>query len=139
MNPKLRTSNLNPMSSIHLGSFIESQCRWPTIIKECFSVFMSIKNVPSILQNANLLVHLDHKLLLKIFMGCTNNEKCNTWGLEATAIPRHIKAQHIKGITNVLANSVSRLRAMALYHDFDSKTQRPLTRIQCTIQTPTPC
>ena len=58
-------------------------------------------------KNANLLVHSNHKPLLKIFMGHTNNEKCNTCGLKATTIPRHFKAQHIKEIANILAKSVS--------------------------------
>ena len=85
--------------------------------KKCFTVFISIKKCSYYLQNTNLLVHLDHKPLLKIFTRHTDNEKCNTWGLEATAIPRHIKVQHIKGIANALADSVSRLRAVGLYHD----------------------
>ena len=70
---------------------------------------------------SNLLVHLDHKPLLIVFTGYTNNEKCNTWGLEATVILRHVKVQHIKGIVNVLADSVSRLRAAGLYHYLNSK------------------
>ena len=72
---------------------------------------MSIKKCSFYLQNADLLVSLDHKQLLKNFAGNTNNQKiCNTWGLEATTIPRHIKVQYIKRIANILANSVSRLR-----------------------------
>ena len=73
------------------------------------------------MQNANLLVHLDHKPLLKIFRGHTANKKCNTWGLEATTIPRHINVQHIKGIASILAESVPRIRAVGLYHDLDFK------------------
>ena len=61
------------------------------------------------------------KPLLKVFTGHNDNDKCNTWGLEATAIPKHVKVQHIKGIANVLANSVSRIRAVGLYHDLDFK------------------
>ena len=76
---------------------------------------MSIQNCSFYLQNSDLLVHLDHKPLLKIFTGNTNNKKCNTWGLEATTIPRCVKVQHIKGKANVLADSVSRLRAVGLY------------------------
>ena len=34
--------------------------------------------------------------------------------------PDMFKVQHIKGIANVLADSVSRLRAVGLYHDLDS-------------------
>ena len=82
---------------------------------------MSIKKYSFYLQNSNLLVCLDHKPLLKIFTGHTYNEKCNTWGLEAAATPRHGEAHHIKEIANVLADSVSRPRAVGLYHDLDSK------------------
>ena len=59
--------------------------------------------------------------LLKIFTGHTDNDKCNTWGLEATAIPRRVKVQHIKGIASVLGDSISRLGAVGLYHDIDFK------------------
>ena len=82
---------------------------------------MSIQKCSFYLQNANLLVYSDHKPLLKIFAGHTNNEKCNTWGLEASTFPKHIKVQHIKGISNILADFVSRLRAVGLYHDLDFK------------------
>ena len=95
---------IHPVAYIS-GSFCQSQCRWPLITKECFNVFVSIKKCSFYLQNANLLVCSDQKSLLKIFTGHTNNEKCNTWGLEATAIPRCVKVQHIKGIANVLADS----------------------------------
>ena len=81
---------------------------------------MSIKKCSFYLQNADLLMHSDHKPLVKIFTGHTDNEKCNTWGLEATAIPRHVKVQDIKGIANVLDDSASRLRAIGLYHDLNS-------------------
>ena len=49
----------------------------------------------------------------------TNNNKYNTWGIEATAIPRLVKVQHVKEIAYVLTDSVSRLRAVGLYHDLD--------------------
>ena len=52
-------------------------------------------------------------------MGHTDNEKFNTWGLEATAILRCVKGQHIKA--NILVDSVLRLRAVGLYHDPDFK------------------
>ena len=63
----------------------------------------------------------DHKPLVKFFTWHTDNDKCNTWGLEATAIPRRVKVQHIKGIANVLADSVWRLGVVGLCHDIDSK------------------
>ena len=54
------------------------------------------------------------------FTGHTDNDKCNIWGLEAAVIPRRVKVQHIKGIANILAESVSRLKAVGIYHDIDS-------------------
>ena len=116
---QLASNFIHPVAYIS-SSFSQSQCRWPAITKECFSVFMSIKKCSPYLQNTNLLIYSDHKPLLKIFTRHTNNEKCNTWGLEASAIPIHVKIQHIKGIANVLADSVLRLRAVGLYHDLDS-------------------
>ena len=56
---------------------------------------MSIKKCSFYLQNSDLLEHSDHKPLLKLFTGNTNNEKYNTWGLEATTIPRHVNVQNI--------------------------------------------
>ena len=58
------------------------------------------------LQNSGLLVHLDHKPLLKIFTVNTDNEQCDTWCLKATTIPRCVKVQPIKGIANILADCV---------------------------------
>ena len=43
--------------------------------------------------------------------------KCNIWDLEAAAIPRRVKVPHIKGIANILADSVFRLKAVGIYHD----------------------
>ena len=70
---------------------------------------MSIKKLVLYVKNADLLVHSNHKLILIFFTGHTDNDKCNTWGLEAAAILRYVKVQHMKGIAKVLADSVSRL------------------------------
>ena len=79
------------------------------------------------LQDSDLLVCSEHKPLQKILTGSTDNEKGNTQGLEAAAIPRHIKLQHIKGIANILADSVSRLKAVGLHHNLDfPKSQQDL-------------
>ena len=86
---------------------------------------MSIKKCSFYLQNSDLLVCSDHKLLQKIFTGNTDNKKCNTWGLEATTIPRCVKLQNIKGTANILADSVSRLKAVGLYHNLDFQKSQP--------------
>ena len=72
------------------------------------------------LQNADLHVCSDHKPLLENFRGHTDNDKCTIWGLEAVAIPRRVKAQHIIGIANILPDSVPGLKAVGIYHDIDS-------------------
>ena len=92
---------------------------------------MSIKKCSFYLQNADLLVCSDYKPLLNIFTGCTDNDNCNAWGLEAAAIPRRVKVQHIKGIANVLADSVSRLKMVGLYHDIDFRDHQ--VGLHCTI------
>ena len=105
---------------------------------------MLIKKCSFYSQKVGLLVCLDHKPLLKIFTGNTDNEKCNTWGLKAATIPRCVKAQHIKGIANILAHSVSRLRAVGLYHDLVFKDNlqelgtpfEPLPPIEQSTHTP---
>ena len=71
------------------------------------------------LWNSNSLAQSDHRALQKIFTGITGNEKCNTGGLEATTILRHVKLQHIKDIANILADCVIRFKADGLYHDMD--------------------
>ena len=53
----------------------------------------------------------------KIFTG--HNDKCNIWGLKPADIPRRVKVKHIKGIANILADLVSRLKVVGLYHDID--------------------
>ena len=58
--------------------------------------------------------------ITNVFTGHTDNDKWRMWGLEAAAIPRRFKVQHIKGRANNLADSVSRLKAVGIYHDIDS-------------------
>ena len=117
---QLKSSVVHPVAYIS-GSFTESRCRWPAINKGMFWHFMSIKKCSFYLQNSNLLVHLNHKTILKIFTGNTNNEKCNTWDLEAKTIPRCVKVRHIKAVANILADSLSGIRAVGLYHELDFK------------------
>ena len=39
---KINLNLVHPVAYIS-GCFTESQCRWPTITKECFGIFLSIK------------------------------------------------------------------------------------------------
>ena len=121
---KCDTNLVDPIAYIS-GSFTESQCRLPAITKECFGIFMSIKKFSFYLWNSDLLVHSDHKPLQKIFTGSTDNKNYNTWCSEATTIPRHVKLHFIKGIANILADSVSRHKAVRIYHDLDFQKSEP--------------
>ena len=49
----------------------------------------------------------------------TKNEKQNNWQQEMHAITPHIESQHIKGESNVLPESLSRLKQLGLYDDND--------------------
>ena len=53
------------------------------------------------------------------FTGHTDNDRCNIWDLEAAAIPRRVKVQHMKGIGNILTGLVSRLKGVSIYHAVD--------------------
>ena len=105
-----------PLNIIHQGSFSQSQCRWPMITNKCLMYLCG---------------HSTYKMLTylyvqttnhyKNFTGHTDNGKCNIRGLEVVAIPREVKVQHIKGIANILVDSVSRLKAVGIYHDINSE------------------
>ena len=57
---KLNANLFHPITYISSSS-TESQCRWLTITKECFCIFMSIKKCSFYLWNSDLLVCSDHK------------------------------------------------------------------------------
>ena len=86
---------------------------------------MSIKKCSFYLCNSDVLACSDHIPLQKIFSGNTDNKECNTWDLEAATIPRHVELKHIKCIANILADSVSRLKAVGLYHDLGFQKGQP--------------
>ena len=81
---------------------------------------MSIKSVHFTYKTPTYFTLRSQTITTFFFTGHTDNDKCNIWGLEAAAITRKVKAQHIKGIANLLADSVSRLKAVGIYHDIDS-------------------
>ena len=65
-------------------------------------------------------------------------------GPQSQTIPRHVKVQHIKGMAKILADSVSRLRAVGLYHNLDFKDNfqdlktplKPLPSVKKSTHTP---
>ena len=46
-------------------------------------------------------------------------------GFRSQYHPKRVKVQHIKGIANILVDSVSRFKAIGLYHDLDFQNSQP--------------
>ena len=87
---QLKSNIVHPVTYIS-DSFTESQCGWPAITKECFWCFLCQLKMFLLLTKLTFISTFGP--LLKIFTVNTSNEKCNTWGLEATTIPRDVKVQ----------------------------------------------
>ena len=88
--------------------------------KRMFQCIHVSKEMFILLTKCQTTLHSDHKPVLTFFIGHTDNDKFNIYGLKAAAIPRIVKVQHIKGIANVFADPVSSLKAVGLYHDISS-------------------
>ena len=79
-------------------------------------------------------------------MGNTDEEKCNAWHLEALPSPDIWKYNTLKGIANILADSVSGLKAVGLYYNLDFQHSwpelgtpfEPLPPIEQATHTPIP-
>ena len=82
--------------------------------------------------------------IAKFLQDTPTMKNVNIWGLEAAAIPRRVKALYIKGIANVLTDSVSRLKSVGPYHDTDSNNQQqefsthfePISPVEPVMDTP---
>ena len=92
---QLKSNVVHPVAYI-LGSSIESHTDGLQLLRNVLAFLCQPKVCSFYLQSSDLLVHLNHKSVLKIFPGNTNNKKCNTWGLEATVILRHVKYNTLK-------------------------------------------
>ena len=76
------------------------------------------------------------KTTTKKFTRHTVNDKNKAWSLEAAVIPQRVKVQHIKTIPNVLADLVSRFKAVGfLWHWL----KRPIAGVQYTVWALTSC
>ena len=64
---QLKSNVIHPVAYIS-GSFSQSQCRWPVITKECFSVFMPIQSA-----------HSTYKMLIYMYNQITNTTQNFYW------------------------------------------------------------
>ena len=92
------------------GLFRGSQLNWATLMKEAFAIYMSVKKLSVYLTDAQILVRSDHKPLEKFLQKNTLNSKVNNWVIELEAF--NIQFDYIKGSSNILADTLSRLIAI---------------------------
>ena len=89
------------------GLFRGSQLNWATLTKEAFAIYMSVKKLSFYLTDVTILLRSDHKPLEKFLQKNTLNSKVNNWAMELEAF--NIQFDYIKGSSNILADTLSRL------------------------------
>ena len=92
------------------GLFRGSQLNWAALTKEAFAIYMSIKKLLFYLTDAQILLRSDHKPLEKFLLKNTLNSKVNNWAMELETF--NIQFDYIKGSSNILADTLSRLIAI---------------------------
>ena len=101
--PHTTTIDGKPTTTDHPVAFVSglfrgSQLNWAALTKEAFAIYMSVKK---------LLFYLtDAQILLKN----TLNSKVNNWAMELEAF--NIQFDYIKGSSNILVDTLSRLIAI---------------------------
>ena len=72
------------------------------------------------LTDSDLIIHSDHIPLNRFIYAVTANDRVNDWALQKHAICRSVDFQFIKGMSNTLSDSLSRLSYYDLF-----KTLKP--------------
>ena len=89
------------------GLFRGSQLNWAALIKEAYTIYMSVKKLSFYLDSAQITVHSDHLPLKRFLEKNTLNSKVNNWAVELES--QKIDFVFIQGTKNVLADILSRL------------------------------
>ena len=92
------------------GLFRGSQLNWATLIKEAYTIYMSVKKLSFYIDTAKITVKTDHLPLKKFLEKNTMNAKVNNWAVELES--QNIIFEYIPGIRNTLADTLSRLIEM---------------------------
>ena len=90
--------------------FRGSQLNWVTLIKEAYTIYMSVRKLTFYITGHNVKVKSDHLPLKKFFEKKTLNAKVNNWAVELEQL--EIELDWISGVKNTLADSLSRLLDM---------------------------
>ena len=75
--------------------------------KETYAIYLSVKKLAFYIMDADFTLRSDHLPLKEFLQKNTLNDKVNNWAVELETY--RIKFVHIKGKSNVLANTLSRL------------------------------
>ena len=89
------------------GLFRGSQLNWAALTKEAYAIYMSVKKLSFYLTDAEITLRSDHLPLKKFVLKNTLNSKVNNWAVELETF--NIKFEHILGIKNTLAETLSRI------------------------------
>ena len=84
-------------------------------MKEAAAIFKAVLRMSFYLTDSEVIIHSDHKPLQKFIYALTANDRVNDWAFQIHAICRMIHFQFIKGTSNVLSDSLSRLSYYDLY------------------------
>ena len=97
---------LHPVTYVS-GLFCESQLNWAALTKKAYAMYHSVKKLAFYITDADITLRSDHLPLKRFLLKNTLNDKVNNWAVELEMY--RIKFKHIKGKSNVLANTLSRL------------------------------
>ena len=78
--------------------------------KEAYAIYLSAKKLAFYITDADITLRSDHLPLKKFLQKNTLNDKVNNWAVELEMY--RIKFVHIKGKSNVLADTLSRLTSI---------------------------
>ena len=96
---------LHPISYVS-GLFCGSQLYWAALTKEVYTIYLSVKKLAFYITDADITLRSDHLPLKQFLLKNTLNDKVNNWAVELETY--RIKFKHIKGKSNVLADTLSR-------------------------------
>ena len=89
------------------GLFRGSQLNWAALTKETYAMYMSIKKLSFYLTDSEITLRSDHLPLKKFLLKNALNSKVNNWAVQLETF--NIKFEHISGIKNTIADTLSRI------------------------------
>ena len=124
---------LHPIAYIS-GLFHGSQLNWAALTKEVYAIYLSVKKLAFYITDADITLRSNHLPLKWFLLKNTLNDKVNNWAIELETY--RIKFKHIKGKSNVLADTLSRLISIDLDVKLEPELQGSKFRQYCFEELP---